>query len=467
MSPKRLLLVSMLSLSACANGAIDGMSVDASVQTDSAAQRTDANVVADASTSDATHADAAIVETVFTRYPSDEVRSPITPSVVASMRALVSEEHWDDVFMKVGDSNTVNTNFLACLASDSSTTLDSYATELSETVTHFRAGSAGGSNPYSRVSLAARVGESADWPFAGDPTPFSQEYEALLPQFAFVAFGTNDMESGADAPAALPTFFDNLNALIDAITAQRVIPIITGLPPRDDNADDRRWVPTFDAITRAVAEARQLPYISWYNATHELPDAGLVGDGLHGNAYSGGACNFSSAGLQFGFNQRNLLSMQTLNSVWRTVSLNEAAPDEVPAALEGEGTQANPFVIDHLPFTHFANTALSTESRIDDYPVCSTGQNESGPEIYYTLALPSSTRMRFVVMDLGDADVDVHVIASSGTCRERGHRYAEGTFAAGDYTVVVDSFVDSGSIVHSGEYAFVAIECEAGDTRCD
>lgn len=469
-------LVSLALLSGCAEAAPNEQPIDANVPRDFGAA--DAGAAADA----AAERDMAIGADAATpdlgpegpaRYPADEDRSPITASVVERMREIAgtSDELWNDVFMKVGASGTVSTNLLHCFAGAGSNRVDlDGRTELSSAIAHFNAGSAAGTSPFTRVTLAAESGRSASWAIAGTPSPIDREFEAILPQFAFVNYGTNDM--GATPSTTLPAFYDNMNALLDELESRGVVPIVTGLNPRSDSAVPAQWVATFDAVTLAIAEARQIPYISLYQATKDLPNLGLVSDGIHGNVFTEGStaqpCVFTSAALQYNYNVRNLLSIETLADVWSTVSNGAPAPDTAERPLIGDGTPENPFIIDRLPFTHFANTATSPTSEIDDYMAgCSAAQNESGPEFYYALALPTSTRLRFVVMDLGTTDVDVHVLDGDGICKKRGHHYAQGSFGPDNYAVVVDSFVAANGTVASGEYVLVALECDPADTSCN
>lgn len=469
-------LVSIALLTGCAEAAVNEQPVDANVPRDlgavvDAGSSVDAASLDMAITADSGAPDAGSVGP--TRYPADENRSPITPSVVERMREIAgtTDELWNDVFMKVGASGTVSRNLLHCFAGAGSyrTDLDG-RTALSAAIAHFNAGSAAGTDPFTRVTLAAEGGRSASWAIAGTPSPIEREFEAILPQFALVNYGTNDM--GGTPSTALPAFYDNMNALLDDLESRGVVPIVTGLNPRSDSALPAQWVATFDAVTLAIAEARQIPYISLYRATKDLPNFGLLSDGIHGNVFTEGStpqpCVFTNAALQYNYNVRNLLSIETLADVWSTVTNNAPAPDSAERPLVGDGTPENPFVIDRLPFTHFANTASSPTSEIDDYMAgCSAAQNESGPEFYYTLALPTSTRLRFVVMDLGTTDVDVHVLGGDGVCEKRGHHYAQGAFGADSYSVVVDSFVASNGTVASGEYVLVALECDPADTSCD
>ena len=92
-------------------------------------------------------------------YPSDRTLSPLTPELVAQLRAVHATSIGSDaVFAKIGDSHTVSTSFLACFAGSN---VDLDGRDLAATVAHFKTGDAAGTTPYQRVSLAATVGWSA------------------------------------------------------------------------------------------------------------------------------------------------------------------------------------------------------------------------------------------------------------------------------------------------------------------
>lgn len=397
----------------------------------------------------------------FTRYAGDEVRSPITLSVANRMNAIAARRARDEgVFMKVGASGTVSKNLLFCFAGESQPQyrLDLAGRDsLMSTITYFRDGDIGGATPFDRVTLAAMIGKTASWVQSGSPSPLTREIAAANPRFAFVNYGTNDMGMGTTFAAALPGFHEQMSRLLDRLESQGIVPIITGLNPRGDSDEAQRWVATYDAVTRAMAESRQLPYISLYRSTGGLPGMGLGPDGLHGNALteSGQAqpCVFTPAALQFNYNVRNLLSLQALDAAKRIVVDGEDAP-EAPrlARVAGDGSREHPFIIDRLPFSHNFDTRRGARG-VSRWSCGS--QNEAGPEVYYKLSLSSPTSVRAVVLARKPVDVDVHLGDSSGNCVARGDVIAEQALPAGDHSVVVDSFVSSGGRSGEGEYLLV------------
>ncbi len=410
------------------------------------------------------------------RYPHGAVTSPITASVAERLKTIASASATREpkVFMKVGASGTVSTNLLFCFAGAAQPqyTLDLDGRDaLQGTIDHFRGGTIGSApdqtTPFDRVTLAAKVGRTASWAISGSPSPLEQEITASNPRFAFVNYGTNDMEQASSYQAALFPFYDNLSTLLDTLEAGGIVPIVSGLNPRSDKASAALLVPTWDVVTRAIAEERQLPYISLYRVSSPLPDLGLLGDGLHGNVLvdSGKVqpCVFTPDGLLFNYNNRNLLSVAVLDAVKRLVLDGAAAVDVGPTAVGGKGTAADPFVIDALPFSH-AFTTSDGERLLSTYPGCNATQNEAGPEIYYKLSLPTATPLRALLFDRGAVDVDLHLLTGA-SCVERNDRIVERTLPAGEHRIVVDSFV-SGGVEHAGRYLLVVVPCEAGDASC-
>ncbi len=408
-----------------------------------------------------------------TRYPSDAIRSPLTESVGGRLRVIAAAGATrDDVFAKIGDSHTVSPNLLTCYTG---TAGSSYVIDLDgrdhlvPAIARFRGGAIGATTPFDRQSLAAEIGRTARWAITGTPSPLARELAATSAGFAVVAYGSNDMEQGTSHASALPGFWDAMNQLLDEVATAGSVAIVVGLPPRTDVATAARWIATYDAVTRALAEARQLPYVSMWNATAALPAQGLAGDGLHHNTYVTGGraqpCVLTAAGLGFGNNQRNLHYLEALAGAAAIVD-GGAAPDaEALPPVVGRGTAADPFVIDTLPFTHTFDTGGGGRG-LDAYPGCDSGQDESGPEIVYHLALPAAAGLRVVVLDRGGVDVDVHVLDGGGGCVERADRLVDRTVPAGEHAIVVDSFV-SGGFEHSGAYTLVVLACEPGDPDCE
>jgi hypothetical protein len=410
----------------------------------------------------------------FTRYPGEGVRSPITPSVTARMREIAARNPGRDshVFMKIGASGTVSQRLLYCFDPSQGRRLDlDGRDDLAATLAWFLEGDADGTTPFARATKAAESGEDAVWAISGDPSPVERELGEINPRFAFVNYGTNDMGGAGSLSLALVRFHAAMSELLDGLEREGIVPLVSGLNPRGDLTSYARWVPTFDAVTRAMAEERQLPYLSMYAASSPLPNLGLISDGIHGNVYTANGaiepCVFDALGLGWNYNVRNLESLRLLDEARRAVyEGNTGAPGGRPPMI-GTGTHADPFIIDGLPFFHAADTRLG-ESRFHSYPACDQGQDEGGPEIVYRLDPDSPLPLRAVVLDGPDVDIDVHLLSgqAAADCVARHDRVVEAPLAAGEVRIVLDSFV-SGGTPQSGRYLLVLLPCEAGDPACE
>lgn len=379
------------------------------------------------------------------RY-GDAEHSPLSRSVVEGLRAIRAAhgELHDDVFAKVGASNTVNTGFVTCFDGNG---VDFAGHDvdgaLDETRAMFSAGDAAGASPWDRVSSAATVGWSAFAPMQGSPRPVDVEVEALAPAFAVVMFGTNDIQL-----RNITRYADDMLALTDALLARGVIPLISSVPPRDDDASADVEVPRYALVARMVAEARQVPFMDLNRVLRPLPDHGVGSDGIHMNADPRGACHFDDDGLGFGFNRRNLLTLEALDAVRRTVVDGEDSFDDAGPARRGTGTAADPIVVDQLPFTA-TSTTTSMPALVDAYD-CS-GADEGGPEVEAIVTLDAPGRLHALVFDQGDVDVDVHVLAGDH-CLGRNDKEVALDVDAGTYRVVYDTFVGD---AHAGDFQTV------------
>lgn len=396
-------------------------------------------------------------------YPAIRTHSPITPAVGANLRriAALGPQQSGAVFAKVGDSHTVSRSFLHCFAG-ANVDLGG-RTELGPALERFRKGVAGATTPFDRESLAAKVGWSA-WSViaagAGPGSPLAQERLAIKPRYAVVMFGTNDLES-----RNLGGFAENLLSIVDELIAAGTVPLLSSIPPRDDDAADDAWVPRYNAVARGVAQARQVPFMDLHRELLALPGHGTAGDGIHLDTHvAGGArpCALTSDGLRHGNNVRNLVTLESLSRA--AFALDGSPPDGAAPSLRGAGTRDDPFAIDALPFTDLRSTATAGTSRIDRYPGCGAAQDESGPEVLYRLVLPRQTLVRAMVFSRGGADIDVHVLdgsASGEGCRARDDKGVSVMLPAGTWHLSLDSFVPKGGGARakplSGEYLLAVL----------
>ncbi len=382
-------------------------------------------------------------------YPADQTLSPLTPELVARLRAIhatASAATSDAVFVKIGDSHTVSPSYLACFGG---TIVNLDGRDLMATLDHFKAGNAGGAPPYSRVSLAATVGWAAFQALAGSPTPIDNEVAATHPAFATVMFGTNDIGYNQ-----IDRYARNLATIADTLISQGIIPVFSSFPPRDDDANADLQVPRYNAIARGVAQTRGIPFVDLHRELLALPGHGLGTDNLHLESYPGGACILTPTGLGHGTNLRNLVVLQTLDRLRRTVVANEVAPDTEAPRLLGAGSPDDPFLIKALPFADRRDTRTFGVDMIPSYPACGP-QDEHGNEVYYRLDVPSAGRFHIYVIDEA-ADIDLHVLGgttTASTCLARGDNVIDILLSPGTHYIVADTFNGT-----AGDYTLVVMQ---------
>lgn len=407
-------------------------------------------------------------------YVGGRVHSPITAAVADTLLSVraIDPSLRDDVFMKVGASSTVSPSTLYCFALGP-IDLDVHEPRLGATLDYFLNGEAADTTPFDRVTLAAEVGRTASWAIAGEPSPIEQEFAAIAPSLALVHYGANDMQQGITYAAALPGFHAGMSDLLDQQIAQGVVPVVFGLSRRLDQDGADAWVPTFDTVSRALAQARRIPFVDLRFALESLPGHGLSGDGLHLEGFSQGACVLTPAGLEHGYNVRNLIALEVLDRLRAVLLLGETDLEPEPVAtLSGAGTLDEPFVIASLPFADARDTSESSSFEFDVYSGCSSGADESGPEYVYALTLAEATAIRAAVLDRSEVDVDIQLLAADpqlgfteAGCLERDDTLIQTTLAPGSYAIVVDTYVAAG-VEQAGAFTFVLHECEPGDPDC-
>ena len=404
-------------------------------------------------------------------YPATQVHSPHTAFVrdnLASIRGLAPGN--PNLFMKVGASSTVSTSTLHCFA-EGPVELDVHEPKLGPSLDFFLLGDAAGTSPFDRHTLAAEVGRTAGWAIEGEPSPVDQELGALEPErpsLALVHYGTNDMQQGLTYASAMPGFFANMSDLLDQLIEGGIVPIVFGVSRRLDSDAADRWVGTYNAVSRGLAQARSIPFVDLHYALEPLEGYGISGDGIHLDAYGPGPCILSPEGLEYGYNVRNLIGLEALDRAHR--SLDEGEPIDLDAAvLAGEGDLDAPYAIEALPFASSQSTLDASSIEFDVYTGCQSDADESGPEHVYRFELDEVTAIRAMVLDRAGVDVDVHIVdesASEAGCIARDDRLIETTLAAGTYYAVLDTYVSGGGEEQAGAYTFVLLTCDADDVDC-
>jgi len=299
-------------------------------------------------TPDASVPDAALPSGPTLVEANRELLSPMTSALVARLRGIIRPDDEDspDVFAKIGGSSTVSRAFLHCFAGNRVDLGD--FSELESTRAFFAGGRAARTSPFQRESLSAGVGWHTGYLLSGHPPRFLREIRRIKPRYAFLLVGGNDV-AGEDPFG----FTRRLVRMVDDLIARNTIPILGTLQPR-------RHRPAADAVIsynraiRAVADAKRLPIIDYFTAMQSLPHQGLAGDGVHPNVKMRGpvglGCDLSEEGLLFGTNTRNLLSLQMLDRLHKTLDDDEIDSDTQTPELTAHGEPQEEVRILRLPY---------------------------------------------------------------------------------------------------------------------
>jgi hypothetical protein len=370
-------------------------------------------------------------------YPNDRRHSPITADIASALRSIAGGR---ETFSKMGDSITVDPSFLHCFAGSN---VDLDGRPLQDTLDRL------GPDPFARDSECATSGWSANAPLAGDPSPLDRELAANMPRLGVVMYGTNDVGF-----RDIETYARNMIEITDTMIARGAIPILSSIPPRDDDATIGARVPRWNLVVRSIAQSRGVPFVDLHRELLPLVDHGLASDGVHPRAFSGGACVLTAEGLTRGTNVRNLVSLEALDRA--LAALDSEALDADAPRLAGRGTTASPFEIALWPFASAGDTRAGARERAQ-YSGCAATQDESGPEIVYRFTLDAPDRVAVTVLSGEGTDVDVHLLdasATEGGCIARDNRTVEVDLDAGTYFVVADTFVSSVEL--AGDYLILA-----------
>jgi hypothetical protein len=143
-----------------------------------------------------------------------------------------------------------------------------------------------------------------------------------------ILFGTNDVSiAQAFQSDPTPEYAANMSLIVSRARSLGVVPILTTVPPRPDAAAEG-LTEELNASLHELASQRHVPLIDLWRALDPLPNRGLSADNLHPSLYGGPECtnlcnpktcapacqsaNFTPAGLRFGHDVRNLITVQTL-----------------------------------------------------------------------------------------------------------------------------------------------------------
>ena len=372
-------------------------------------------------------------------YPLDRRHSPITPEVVQRLSTMAAAPRANQVFMKVGDSITFADEFLRCFDGGTVNLADRAA--LQPTIHHYLGGSIDDATPFMRASFSAYNGATSASLLEGSPSKLARELTASSARVGVTMIGTNDVRRGR----SLDDLVTDLWTIVDAQLAAGTIPLLSSIPANSNDAWADVQIPRWNLAIRGLAQGRQVPFMDLHRALSPLPNRGLSSDGVHPSVAPAGACVWTSDALQYGYNMRNLVTIESLARV--RAALAGTASDASATMLSGEGTAAAPHVVPY-PFADLGDTR--TGEALASTHGCGSMRANPGREVVYTIDLPAQVRLHAQVIDRGATDVDLHVI-QGGDCKGAGDSSVVVTVGPGPVTIVVDTPAEA----NEGEFLLV------------
>ncbi len=257
---------------------------------------------------------------------SENPLPPLSDTVVSNLKtiAMIGQVRGNNpyVFAKVGDSITVGERFLYPFG-DGTYQLGDH-TYLQPVIDAFLQTPVRNGNSFNDPSVASAVGWAAYNVLsarAADPyqcnageSPLVCEYRIIQPSIAFIMFGTNDVGYRSQ-----DEYTHDMTEIISQSMQMGVIPVLTTIPPQP-RVSDR--VSAFNTLVRDLAANNNLPLIDLAAAMADLPDRGLAYDNVHPSWPPGDeeqAAYFTADNLRYGYTIRNLLTLQTLDRIWRVL----------------------------------------------------------------------------------------------------------------------------------------------------
>ena len=141
-------------------------------------------------------------------------------------------------------------------------------------------------------------------------SPLLCEFRIHKPSVAVIMFGTSDLI--VMAPAEFDFY---MREMVKKTIEAGVIPILSTFP---GNLNFWNRTILYNQIVVRIAQDYDIPLINLWLALENLPNHGLEADGFHlGESAYGTSCMLMEPYLQSGYPMRNLVTMQTLDNVWR------------------------------------------------------------------------------------------------------------------------------------------------------
>ena len=136
-------------------------------------------------------------------------------------------------------------------------------------------------------------------------------------------FGSNELANRMP----LEAYRGWLQRLVATLVNAGVIPVLSTIPHRTDNAIAAGRVAAYNGVIVTVAAEAGVPLWNYWRTLQgpEMVAAGMAPDGIHPNAMGFGGV-LTPSGLRYGFNQRNLTALQVLARL-KQVVYEDGPPD--------------------------------------------------------------------------------------------------------------------------------------------
>jgi len=145
-----------------------------------------------------------------------------------------------------------------------------------------------------------------------DESPLDCEYRLMKPAVSIIMFGT------ADVLVMTPNQFnDFMHRIVKKTLDKGIVPILSTFPENPTVKDKSR---IFNQLVVMLAREQNLPIMNLADALKPLSNWGLESDLIHLTLPPAeGAGVLTPENLQYGYTVRNLIVLQTLDAVWRSI----------------------------------------------------------------------------------------------------------------------------------------------------
>ena len=147
----------------------------------------------------------------------------------------------------------------------------------------------------------------------GGQTPLQCEYNTIRPSVALILLGTGDQHTWQG-------FEDRYRRIVQQTIDQGVIPVLITKADDLECRDNSAPCGFINAKIAQLAGEYQVPLLNLRQVVDQLPGRGCIADGFHYNFPGDNkSAWFEPQYLQYGYNQRNLTALQTLDVIRRKV----------------------------------------------------------------------------------------------------------------------------------------------------